>query len=599
MDYDFDAEKSDAFIKAAVKRALIDDSQADTLRRESAERSLTPAQVAIEAGIMRPAEAEIAEAFASPKDLAPGYELLDVLGYGALGVVYRARQPHLKRDVAIKAIMQSRLAEQNVLARFQQEGAAIGRLHHPNIVGAFDSGSHRHRLYLVMELVPGTDLRRRIELTGPMKVSTALSIVRQTASGLSHALAQGIVHRDIKPGNLILTEAPSGFDLPEGVPLVKIADFGLARLSSGADEHDATRLTIAGSALGTPMYCAPEQLSGDAVDHRADIYALGATLINMLTGCSPFKETKVSKLITAKLTGQKYSTESLPEGTPAEVMDLVDAMIAHDPDQRIGSYEALISRIDELQGTNVAARPRDTVVPNTTARPGRRAVISVFAVALLIVAAAASYKLLPKWFAPPIPTHQLTAWERPLFDGKSLAPWKTSDGVWKTVVLQKRGNVLAGDGSAWRRIPTPSSAKEGERGLVAVFAGIDLHECETAEIHFGFVGDDVKTVPRFVIQHAGDQVILGMRNGIRGELKILHARAIQSKRAELSNDHYFSVQLHGEHWFAYVDDMDVPFGYAKANPAANNDILQLLAQNGEAYFSDLIVMGLTPRTERE
>ena len=266
-------------------------------------------------------------------------------------MVYRARQPHLKRDVAIKAILQSRLVEQNVAARFQQEGAAIGRLQHPNIVSAFDSGSHKQRLYLVMELVPGADLQRRLDEDGAMDVATSLSILRQTASGLAHAHAQKIIHRDIKPGNLMLTDAPAGFDLPPGVPLVKIADFGLARLSAQTDsEPDATRLTMTGAALGTPMYCAPEQLSGDPVDHRADIYALGATLVNMLAGVPPFKKTSVSKLITAKLTGHKYDIDSLPHDLPDGVQELIDQMVANDPSERISSYDTLIERIDQILG---------------------------------------------------------------------------------------------------------------------------------------------------------------------------------------------------------------------------------------------------------
>ena len=279
MQSEFDPSLSKLFVEVARRRQLLTQEQAQTLLSRSTEQLVMSSNLAVESGMLDPLEAEIVDAFISPKDLAPGYELLDVLGFGALGVVYRARQPHLQRDVAIKAIMQSRLSQQNVVARFQQEAAAIGRLQHPNIVSAYDSGSHHNRLYLVMELVQGCDLREQLE-KGPLDVKTAMSVVRQTASGLAHAQSQQIIHRDIKPGNLILTDAPAGFDLPEGVPLVKIADFGLAKLNPPSElENQDTQLTLTGAALGTPMYCAPEQLTGDHVDHRADIYALGATLL--------------------------------------------------------------------------------------------------------------------------------------------------------------------------------------------------------------------------------------------------------------------------------------------------------------------------------
>jgi tRNA A-37 threonylcarbamoyl transferase component Bud32 len=592
MDHDFDAEKSEAFIAAALSRGLLTDPQAETLRRESSQRLLMPSRLAIESGILDPTEAEIAEAFAAPSDLAPGYELLDVLGYGALGVVYRARQIRLKRDVAVKSIMPSRLVEKNVLARFQQEGAAIGRLQHPNIVSAYDFGSHKHRFYLVMEFVRGTDLRMRLDEGGRIDVPTALWLVRQVASGLAHALANGIIHRDVKPGNLILTEAPAGFDLPPGIPLVKIADFGLARLMSQADAEEDTRLTIAGSALGTPMFSAPEQLSGDAVDHRADIYALGATLLNTLTGKPPFQEKKISKLITAKLTGKKYDIQSLPDGVPDAVVDLIDRMMAHDPNDRIDQYEKLIDKIDDIQN----------VVASRVGQQSRRRRLAVFigTATLLATVFAVASVLLPRYLAGPEPTQQRTSRETALFDGENVEPWRASRGLWRIGQDDDGGRVLIGRGAASRSIPAP----ELGGSAVSTFAfrvGIDLVGAEAAEVHFGFDGDDIDRSARWVVRYGADGLVMGRSKGIDAELDIMQERTMppRARGDEGPGYHHLVVEYHGDYWFAFLDDEPTPFGSSTANPQANNHTIQLLAIGDDVHFSDIASIVMRAKSPQE
>ncbi len=485
---EFDPVVSETFVEVARQRRLLSGEQVQVLLRTSSERSAMASRVAIELGLLKPMDVEIVEAFMSPRDLAPGYELLDVLGYGALGVVYRARQPHLQRDVAIKAITQSQLTEQNAIARFQQEGAAIGRLQHPNIVSAYDSGSHKNRLYLVMELVDGVDLRRRLD-DGPVEVSTALSLVRQTASGLAHALAQRIIHRDIKPGNLILTEAPAGFDLPPGVPLVKIADFGLARLNSLTEsEHQDTRLTMTGAALGTPMYCAPEQLTGDDIDHRADIYALGATLFGMLTGQVPFEGSTVSKVIAAKVTGQPPRLDLLPGDLDADVRQLMLDMMSHDPHDRVPDYATLIGRIDRLDpysrvvtgssvrfassATQLAVNPGTQLAAQSstsTVEPAKASTISrrrafVLGGGLLLTVVVTALAISKLATPPPTPSMMPSGWETYLFDGKTVTGWTGRSGLWRSGKDSEGGAVLVGKGSAVRRL-TPAAASAGRHQL--------------------------------------------------------------------------------------------------------------------------------------
>ncbi len=592
MDSDFDAEKSDAFISAALARKLLTDHQVETLRRESAEKSLTPAQLAIESGMMKPIEAEIAEAFAAPKEMAPGFELLDVLGYGGLGVVYRAHQPHLERDVAIKAILQSRLVEQNVAARFHQEGAAIGRLQHPNIVSAFDSGSHNRRLYLVMELVRGIDLRQQLDQQGAIDVATSLSIIRQTASGLAHAYAQGIIHRDIKPGNLILTDAPAGYDLPPGVPLVKIADFGLARLSAQADaEEDVTRLTMTGAALGTPMFCAPEQLSGDPVDHRADIYALGATLVNMLAGKPPLKETSVSKLITAKLTGKKYDADLLPPNLPAEVRTLIDEMMAADPDDRIDSYQLLIERIDRLQGGTAATAPGRAV---GIAGDGKKRLIRIGGIALILLVLVATVSLAMRQglFAAPDPVLVQTGWQQPLFDGQDVDLLSQS-GLWSRGTDAEGGVILQGSNGSWAKaIPTPPDAQQGIADAVAMSVGIDLQEAGAAEVHFGFVQQDFDNARRFVVRYDRQQVVLGTRDGLKGDFR---PRGEPLRLPETSDSdgpqyQYIRVEQQAGYWYVFFNNEIV--GSLRSDPDAANRFVQLVAPSGKVHFEDIHTFGL-------
>src|SRR5262249_28528733 len=147
-------------------------------------------------------------------------------------------------------------------------------------------GRHEGRLYFAMELVEGEDVEQRVEQRGPLDEATAWGLARQAASGLAHAAGFGIVHRDVKPANLLLVEPPAGFPLPHGLPLVKIADFGLAFLAEEAETR--TRLTATNATVGSPHYMPPEQLEGASVDVRADIYALGATVYHMLAGQPPF-----------------------------------------------------------------------------------------------------------------------------------------------------------------------------------------------------------------------------------------------------------------------------------------------------------------------
>ncbi|HTR96774.1 MAG TPA: protein kinase [Candidatus Acidoferrales bacterium] len=212
------------------------------------------------------------------------YEIRGPIGRGAMGEVYRAHDARLGRDVAIKVLPAAFSADAERLRRFDQEARAAGALNHPNVVAIFDVGTYEGAPFVVTELLEGRTLRGRLE-TGPIPLRKALDIAAQVARGLAAAHAKGIVHRDLKPENLFVTEAGH----------VKILDFGLAKLvrdevagTKAGDSLMSNAQTEAGRVLGTVGYMAPEQVRGEAADHRADIFALGCVVHEMLTGYAPF-----------------------------------------------------------------------------------------------------------------------------------------------------------------------------------------------------------------------------------------------------------------------------------------------------------------------
>jgi serine/threonine protein kinase len=218
------------------------------------------------------------------------YQLLERVGQGGMGVVYKARHILLKRIVALKVLPAELLTDATAVARFRREMKAVGRLQHPNIVQASDARMVRGVPFLVMEFVEGLDLARLVARHGPLPVAEACALIGQAAIGLQHAYEHGLVHRDLKPANLMLTSTG----------LVKVLDLGLARLLD--DLPAAAEQENADNVVGTIDYMAPEQCrTPHAVDTRADVYSLGCTLYELLVGHPPFSgpgfETVALKLL--------------------------------------------------------------------------------------------------------------------------------------------------------------------------------------------------------------------------------------------------------------------------------------------------------------
>jgi len=246
------------------------------------------------------------------------YKLLDQIGAGGVGQVYRAEQGGLGRVVALKVLLAEALRQPGSLARFQREVQAAASLSHPNIVAVYDADAHRETQFLVMEYVAGKDLSRLLKEQGPLRIDWAAECIRQAAWGLQHAHKRGLVHRDIKPSNLLLLCDADG--QPEQV---KVLDLGLARVMH--DVPDAEELTQENQILGTPDYISPEQAENThEVDIRADIFSLGVTFFKLLTNELPYP----GKSVMEKLMARARRDAPPPSKFRPEISPELDAVVA-------------------------------------------------------------------------------------------------------------------------------------------------------------------------------------------------------------------------------------------------------------------------------
>jgi serine/threonine protein kinase len=292
-------------------------------------------------------------------DLRTGnYEILDRLGAGGMGTVFKARHRRMKRIVALKVLSREAASSRKFVQRFQREVETIARLSHPNIVMAFDADEGEAGPFLVMEFVNGQDLTAEVAAGGPMRIADAVDRILQAARGLEYAHAQGIVHRDIKPGNL----------LRDADGVVKVADLGLARLAeSSADQGDKSSLTTAGTVVGTVDYMSPEQADDSGtIDHRADIYSLGCTLYYLLTGSPPYAAASVLAILLKHRDAPIPSLTAARPDVPSEVESIFRRMLAKRPDERIQSMTELIRELEQARA-KIKTGDESTPVPSPRA----------------------------------------------------------------------------------------------------------------------------------------------------------------------------------------------------------------------------------------
>ena len=269
-------------------------------------------------------------------DWVRDYELQDTLGTGGMGTVYRAVHTRLARVVALKLLPARRLRDGVAVDRFEREMKAIGRLDHPAIVRATDAGEVDGTHFLAMDYVEGMDLSLLVRLVGPLSVPDACELIRQTAVGLQYAHDQGLIHRDVKPSNLMLDIRGSQVTGPSAGGAVRILDLGLALFGAASEAVD--ELTTVGQLMGTLDYMAPEQADNcHEVDVRADIYSLGATLFKLLCGKAPYESdenrTPLQKM-KALATVDPDSLSDRDVRVSDELTAIVDRMLRRDPEER-------------------------------------------------------------------------------------------------------------------------------------------------------------------------------------------------------------------------------------------------------------------------
>jgi eukaryotic-like serine/threonine-protein kinase len=323
------------------------------------------------------------------------YRVLEKIGEGAAGEVFRARDERLGRDVALKLIHSDLTGDPDHRRRFELEARAAASLNHPNIVTIYDVGSHDGRPYLVCELLEGETLREQLA-EGALPVRLAIDYAAQTVQGLIAAHDGRIIHRDLKPGNLFLTT--------EGV--VKILDFGVAKLQpeSGRPVEELTTETRMGAIVGTVPYMSPEQLRSKKVDHRSDIFSVGTILYEMLTGRRAFKGSTEVDTMTAVLLEDPPQVDLERAGIPVSLRQIVDHCLEKEPEKRFQSARDLAFALGTLSDASVGR-------PNPLKVRGWQVQI-VLKILPWVVAAVLVATLLPLGKRTPSPTYQRLTFDK-------------------------------------------------------------------------------------------------------------------------------------------------------------------------------------------
>ena len=386
------------FLRSAVESGVLAEAAAGQVRAalekvEQLGAASTAREIAVNRGFLTQAQADTVQGASGPKEATPvrrskrlgNFGIVEKLGVGGMGVVYKARQLSMDRLVALKVLPRRLARDSSFIARFLREARSAARLNHPHIVQGIDVGEADGLYYFAMELVDGESLRDRIRRVGRVSESEALQVARQIALALEHANAHHIIHRDVKPDNILLTR--------DGV--AKLADLGLAKRKTDA------AVTQAGAPLGTPLYMSPEQARGqNDLDTRSDIYSLGATLYHAVVGSPPFTGPNATAVITRHLFERPPSPrDAVPELTEG-FCSVILKMLAKEPKARYQSPEVLLEDITRLihGRAPLRAAPRATstglaAVRRTRRRRTRSPLVPIFATTAIFALIAGAWVL--------------------------------------------------------------------------------------------------------------------------------------------------------------------------------------------------------------
>jgi serine/threonine protein kinase len=499
------------------------------------------------------------------------YEILGELGRGAMGIVYRARDPQIDRIVALKTVPlrgQEPDAETEYRMRFLNEAQAAGRLHHPGIVAVFDVGEEpeHHDPYIVLEYVPGEALNRVLKREKKLLLATALQFAIEIAEALDYAHNQGVTHRDIKPGNILIT--------PDGHP--KIADFGIAKLN-------LAHFTLPGKVLGTPAYMAPEQLAGEGADGRSDLFSLAVILYTMVAGHSPFQGDSATTVCFKVANREPIPVSALDLNLPSELDAVIARGMHKDPAKRYQNGEEFAEAIRQLQSlrssgstTSFAAAPGTTTRKRTQVRnlsggpaiglayaaklvraeflkaPIKDLILGVATVILLLIVGVQSKLLFNtheeasdpgQLHSQPVPAQIARA-------GQSTASAAARPGARDAVSRRPaRATKSARNGSATKpakaqpvQSPSPAPEPEPVKQIVVSLSTVELaihHQFKDATLTVWIDDKLALTHPL----HGGTQKRLVVFNGVRGieseTLKVpagKHTLRLRTRTADLTTD---------------------------------------------------------------
>ena len=288
--------------------------------------------------------------------LSGRYEIGDRLGSGGMSNVYKATDLTLERTVAVKILAEHLSDDDRFVARFRREALAVARLIHPNIVQVYDTGVDEARHYIVMEYVEGRSGAQILQRQGPIGPETAAEVGAQACAGLDYAHRRGIIHRDVKPGNLMIVGGPVG----GGEMTVKLTDFGIARAL------EQTRITQVGSVVGTAAYLAPEQVRGEEATPATDVYALGVVIYQFLTGRLPYEGSTLAELAVRQQNERPLPPSTYNDEVPGPLGLAVLRALEGDPSRRYGSADELAAGLQRgLQGEDVTLPLAEGATPTS------------------------------------------------------------------------------------------------------------------------------------------------------------------------------------------------------------------------------------------
>jgi serine/threonine-protein kinase len=378
--------------------------------------------------------------------LGTHYDIDQELGRGGMGIVYCAKDRRLKRTVAIKILPPELAFRSDIRSRFLREAETAAQLSHPHIVPIYSVDEMENLVFFVMAYVNGNNIAKELHERGRLGVPETRHIIREVADALSYAHGRGVVHRDIKPDNILL-------DRESGRAMV--TDFGIARAVS--ENTDSSRLTATGMAIGTPTYMSPEQAAGEReIDGRSDLYALGVVAYQMLSGAPPFAASSTPAMLVKHLTERPAPLRSKRSDVPEELERIVMVLLEKDPANRLPSAGALVAALD---GAPVAAPPRTEAIPGGMVGSAQLPPPPPLPVPVSAPVTEPSQETLARWYAPEIVSFRkkVRKWGytsvgffvMSIFIHKF--PWLTISGLWgMTLAWQFTG--LMGKGHSWRDV---------------------------------------------------------------------------------------------------------------------------------------------------